>query len=193
MNPNDASATQTLHNNIYYLFALGAIVAGAAVLFGGNLLALMFGDGFRAAGHTFAVLCIGTLWYLIGFPLGYSLIARAQNRRFLAGAAVAGILSVSLDVALIPPYGMMGAAIANAICFAGGATVWIVGYGRLDRSLAIVVAGLCACTSAVAVAVATPSLRTALGVAVGLAGAAAAIFAVRTSLRSSGWAASVGS
>ncbi len=170
--PDDMSAVRTLQRSIVYLFAFGALVVGVAVLAGGDLLALMFGEQFRIAGPTFAVLCIGTLWYLIGYPLGYSLIARGQNRRFLAGAAVAGILSVSLDLVLIPPFGMVGAGIANAVCFAAGASVWILGYGRLDRSLSLILVGLCACSGAVAAAVTVPVLNVVLGTGTMLTGVA---------------------
>jgi O-antigen/teichoic acid export membrane protein len=159
----DTSARRTLHSNIIYLFAFGAVVVGVVVLAGGDMLALMFGPAFRRAGNTFAVLCIGTLWYLVGYPLGYSLIAADRNRRFLAGAAVAGALSVSLDLILIPPYGMIGAAIANAVCFAAGGAVWIVGYGSLDRALGAVVVGTCTCSAAAALAVAEPALQIVLG------------------------------
>jgi O-antigen/teichoic acid export membrane protein len=174
VDPRDASATRTLHNNVVYLFAFGAVTLGVAVLAGGPLLGAMFGHPFRAADNTFAILCIGTLWYLIGYPLGYSLIASDRNRRFLAGAAVAGSLSVSLDLILIPPFGMVGAGIANAVCFAGGATAWIIGYGRLDRDLAAVLVGACACSTAAAVAVAAPSSRFPIGISTVTFGVAAA-------------------
>jgi O-antigen/teichoic acid export membrane protein len=177
--PSDESAAKTLHTSVLYLFAFGAVTAGVAVLAGGDLLGLMFGAPFRAAGHTFALLCVGTLWYLIGFPLGYSLIASGRNRRFLAGAGTAGVLSVSLDLALIPPFGMIGAAIANAICFAGGAIVWIVSYRVNDRMFSAVAAGLLICTLAVVMAVALPAAHIALGAAVVATGALAALLAHR--------------
>jgi O-antigen/teichoic acid export membrane protein len=160
---NDEGAASTLHTHLTYLFCFGALVLAGAVLAGGDVLALIFGRSFRTAGDTFAILCIGTLWYLVGYPLGYSLIAGDRNRRFLAGAATAGALSLGLDLALIPPFGMIGAGIANAVCFAGGAIVWIAGYGRFDRSMLALLIGAYVCSAGAAVAVALPAVRPELG------------------------------
>ena len=111
------------------------------------------------------MLCVATLWYLLGYPLGYSLIARGHARRFLAGAAVAGILSITLDLALIPSYGMIGAAIANAVCFGAGSMVWVAGYGQVDRSVAIVLAAVAASSVAVVLALTISYLKIPLGAA----------------------------
>jgi O-antigen/teichoic acid export membrane protein len=179
--PGNTSATHTLHSNIVYLFSLGAAVAGIAVLIGGDLLDVMFGHRFHAAGHTFGLLCVGTMWYLIGYPLGYSLIASDRNRRFLSGAAIAGVLSIGLDLALIPSLGMTGAGLANATCFAAGAAVWMIGYGRWDRSLSTVLVGLLACTIAVVSALEVDAVRIPLGGMVLFAGlATAGVYRVRS-------------
>ena len=51
---------------------------------------------FEAMEATFALLSLAVAWYAIGYPAGYSLIAVRENKRFLAGAATAGALSLAL-------------------------------------------------------------------------------------------------
>lgn len=140
--PNDKAAGRVLHRSLVYLFAYGGLVTGGTLIWGGQLLGLLFGPGFQSAGPTLVLLCVGVGWYVVGYPLGYNLIARDQNRLFMTGAVVAGILSVGLDLLLIPPYGMVGAGAANAVAFAGASLAWTGAYGSRDGALLLVLVGL---------------------------------------------------
>jgi O-antigen/teichoic acid export membrane protein len=104
----------------YGLFTLGLVELGGA-----DALGALFGTPFRAASGAFVLLTAGVAWYAVGYPTGYSLIARGENARFLRGAASASILSIGLDIALIPPLGMSGAGLATMSAFAAAALVWL--------------------------------------------------------------------
>jgi len=136
----EADASQLLQSALVSLAAYGLLTLGLVELFGAEGLELLFGAPFRAAAGAFVLLAAGVAWYAVGYPVGYSLIARGENSRFLLGAASAGVLSLGLDLALIPPLGMSGAGLATTVAFAAGAAIWISARGSFRGRLAILVA-----------------------------------------------------
>ena len=116
---------QRLFEGLRGLFAYGLIALGTVELAGGVVLELLFGERFESVGTAFIILCIAVPWYVVAFPVGYSLIAQDRNRRFLRGAAVAGGLNLGLNLALIPPFGVDGAAAATSIALIAGSLVWL--------------------------------------------------------------------
>jgi O-antigen/teichoic acid export membrane protein len=147
------------------LAGFGAVCLGVIEVASEPMLRLLFGQDFGAMRSTFILLAIAVPWYTVGFPAGYLLIAGDENRRFLRGAAVAGGINVALNIALIPVFGTVGAAIATTIAMVGGALTWLqsqVGLRSLARLLialtALSAGGVIAAASTVAaipVAVAT--------------------------------------
>lgn len=135
-----ASADHLLASSFGLLATYGLVALGIVELVGGDLLAGLFGSQFRTGSTTFVLLTAGVGWYSIGYPAGYSLIALGRNARFLQGAAVASILSVGLDLALIPPFGMRGAGFATLVAFAAAALVWLRARGVLHRGAGTLIA-----------------------------------------------------
>lgn len=132
---DDSAAMESMRRGLRYMVAYGALVLGVAELAAGPLLGALFGSAFSGEGHVLTVLCIAIAWYVVGFPVGYTLIARDRNRGFLAGAATAALVSLALDLALIPPFGPIGAATATVVAFVAAALVWLRNHGILDRRL----------------------------------------------------------
>ena len=130
----EVEADQLLRSVLAALAGYGLLTLGVIELGGGEVLGLLFGEPFRAASDAFVLLAAGVAWFAVGYPAGYSLIARGENTRFLRGAATASILSVGLDIALIPPLGMSGAGLATMLAFAAGTLVWLSTRGMLGRS-----------------------------------------------------------
>ena len=157
------------------LFAYGLIALGTSEVAGDLVLGLLFGERFESVGTAFIILCIAVPWYVVAFPVGYSLIAQDKNRGFLRGAAAAGGLNLALNLALIPPFGIDGAAAATSIALIAGSLVWLrsshrerelVSAGFVPLALAATLGGVCA--SAVSAASAPIGSATALlGVLVG--------------------------
>lgn len=129
----DAAAMAGLRSALVPLAGYGLVVLGAVEVAGGDLLRLLFGGTFAGEDDAFLVLCLAVPWYSMAFPVGYALIARDAYRRFFAGAAVAGALNIALNVALIPPFGTIGAAVATTCALVAGSTVWLGAHGMLNR------------------------------------------------------------
>jgi O-antigen/teichoic acid export membrane protein len=130
----EADADRLVGSAIAGLASYGLVTLGIVELVGGDALAALFGPSFRAASGAFVLLAAGVAWYSVGYPAGYSLIARGENARFLRGAATASILCIGLDFALIPLIGMAGAGLATMLAFAAGAIVWLSSRGLLGQT-----------------------------------------------------------
>jgi O-antigen/teichoic acid export membrane protein len=85
------------------------------IVFGTELLGLVFGDAFRAGGVTLAILAAGQLVNAGMGSVGMLLNMTGHERDTLKGVCVAAASNVVLNVVLIPPFGMAGAAIASAL------------------------------------------------------------------------------
>ncbi len=103
---------------------VGFLVTGGAALIGIALapfaLPRIFGWGFEGAVPQFQVLALGAIG-VVAFELLRNALT-AQRRPMLGSAAVgiAFVLTVILDLTLIPPYGGMGAAVATTIAYTCG-------------------------------------------------------------------------
>jgi O-antigen/teichoic acid export membrane protein len=136
----DASIRTRLSEHIVGLTCYGAAVVGVAELSAPAILSALFGSEFRSASATFLLLAVAAAWYAVGFPAGYSLIARNRSGRYLAGAAVAGTVGIGLDLALIPAFGVIGAGVATMCSFLCASLVWLWTSGVLSRLLVPVLA-----------------------------------------------------
>lgn len=148
------ATTETLRRTLRYLLAYGSAAVGVALLVGGEILEVLFGEQFGSMGEELVVLAIALSWYVVGFPVGYALIARQRNMGLLVGALLAAILNLALNFALIPPYGPMGAAAATAGSFAIASLAWarlhpeLLGWdiGTVGLLLAVSITGVGALT-----------------------------------------------
>lgn len=146
------------------LAGVGLIWLGLAEMLGGRLLGALFGGPFSAMSTTFVLLCLAVPWYGVGYPVGYCAIAGGRHRHLLMGAGMAAGLNVLLNVALIPPFGAEGAALATAVAMIAAAVTWL----HVERLLSRVKGLVCvlALLSAAAVAAAfEDAVRTEIGVA----------------------------
>jgi O-antigen/teichoic acid export membrane protein len=147
-----AKADRLVRSTLSPLAGYGLFTLGLVELGGADALEALFGAPFRAASAALILLAASVAWYAVGYPAGYSLIARGENASFLRGAATASILCIGLDIALIPPLGMSGAGLATMMAFAAAALVWLSARGLLGRAAIPLLVSLSA-TSAVAVLV----------------------------------------
>jgi O-antigen/teichoic acid export membrane protein len=157
------------------LAGFGLLCLGVAEIIGAQLLEFVFGVPFGGMGTTFLLLCAAVAWYAIGFPVGYSSIAGGHQRRLLIGASVAGALNIVLNVALIPPLGAEGAAIATTAAMAAAAVTWLQAQ-HLLRRVAPIVCTVGLATAAAGVAAIDDAIRVEIGVATAVA--ALGLFAV---------------
>jgi O-antigen/teichoic acid export membrane protein len=110
------------------LLALGAL---ALALVGGSLIRLMFGTAFEAA-STALVLLLPGVWALgLWKIMVHDLAGRGYPTVRSLSAAIAAIVTISLDLVLIPPLGIAGAALATTAAYiaAFGFAAW--SFGRI--------------------------------------------------------------
>ena len=155
----DSDARELLIKILELLLLYGLLAVGCVHLFGAELLGVVFGARFESMETTFTLLSLAVAWYSIGYPAGYSLIADGKNNSFLAGAATAGALNLTLNLVLIPPYGPNGAGVATVVGFAAASIVWLQARTLLEGAGWWMVAVLAALSGAVAFGATTDSLR----------------------------------
>jgi O-antigen/teichoic acid export membrane protein len=131
---DDVAASASLRRALYFLACYGAAMVGGAEIGGQAVLNILFGQRFTSMAPVFTLLCMGAAWYAVGFPAGYTLIARGQNKKLLAGSATAAVVNLSLNVALIPLVGPVGAATATFVAFVAASIVWLRSHAMLDRA-----------------------------------------------------------
>jgi O-antigen/teichoic acid export membrane protein len=115
------------------LATLGLAIMAAAVVAGGPILGFLFGSEFESVGPTFVLLTAGLAWYIATYPAAYALLALGDNASYMHGALAAGLAGLGLDLALIPPFGSIGAGVASATAFVLAAGLWTWYLGLLTR------------------------------------------------------------
>lgn len=85
------------------------------MVFGAELLGWVFGDAFRAGGVALAILAAGQLVNAGMGSVGMLLNMTGHERDTMHGITVAAASNVVLNVILVPPFGMVGAAAASAL------------------------------------------------------------------------------
>ncbi|MEK9726093.1 MAG: flippase, partial [Rhodospirillaceae bacterium] len=101
-----------------YARIIGFLGSGIAV--GGAVLALpairvLFGDAFAAAHVSLVVLMLNAGFVHFAQAYGTPLLAWQSDRAYLKVVAIGAVLNLVLNFALIPPYGIEGAAAATLI------------------------------------------------------------------------------
>lgn len=113
------------------LITAGSLLVAAAA--GPFLLPLAFGDAYRGAVAPFLWLLPGALGFAAMTAFSSALIASDAPGRSSLGPFVALVFGLILDIALIPPLGADGAAIASSAAFLCGGIVALVSYRRLHE------------------------------------------------------------
>ena len=161
---DDTAASASLRRALYFLACYGAVVVGVAEIGGHAVLNMLFGARFASMAPVLTLLCIGVAWYAVGFPAGYTLIARGQGKRLLAGSVTAAVLNLSLNAALIPLVGPIGAATATFVAFVAASVVWLRGHAMLDRAGLRMLAALTTVTLGGLAVLVLPATRLPIGI-----------------------------
>jgi O-antigen/teichoic acid export membrane protein len=91
------------------------------------LCVTLFGEDFRGSIQPLRLLTVGAFGVIALKLLGNALTAQGKPLLESAAIAVAFVLTLVLDIALIPPHGAIGAALASSIAYtAGGVTVALI-------------------------------------------------------------------
>lgn len=93
-------------------------VVAAFLIFGKEMLSLLFGTAFVPAYTALAILCVGQLINAAMGSVGLLLTMTRHEKDAAWGVAVAAAVNVALNLILIPAFGINGAAVATAITLA---------------------------------------------------------------------------
>jgi O-antigen/teichoic acid export membrane protein len=122
-------------NRLYWQTAVWTTVLSYPIFivstgWAGPLTRLLFGDRYSSSASLLAVLAVGRFITAAAGPNGVLLGVYGHVRYLVATNVVAMIMSLALSLALIPPFGAMGAAISATATLALFNGVWQVGLAR---------------------------------------------------------------
>ena len=112
-----------------WTFWPSAVVALGLVVFGRPILAV-FGPGFAAGYPAMMVLTAGLLTFTITGPTNAYLAASGHQDDIVPAVASAIVTNITMNVLLIPRYGVMGAAVASTAGMAVGRVLMYVAVRR---------------------------------------------------------------
>src|SRR5690606_18332622 len=96
------------------LSLLGALPTALVMLLAGDIvLRLVFGGGYQVGYSALAILSVGQLFNVAMGSVGLILNMTGHERETAKGVAIAVLVNVPLNLALIPLLGMTGAAMAT--------------------------------------------------------------------------------
>ena len=87
---------------------------GGAIL-AGPIMQLMFGSAYASGGPTLSLLLIGLIFDFPAVLIAGAIFAYDHQKSLIVTTAIAGITNVTLDLILIPPFGMLGSAVGTLI------------------------------------------------------------------------------
>lgn len=113
---DDPEALRTMAHRAALLSTFGALgVTLAMLVLGPWLLATVFGPAYAASWPALVILCGVTVIDAAIGPSAAVLVSRGQERSVFRTMAVAALLNVVLNLALVPVFGLVGAACATGM------------------------------------------------------------------------------
>ncbi len=121
------------------------------IAFAPEMLSSFYGSGYDTGGTAMAIFCIGLLFTVFSYVSSLALAAMRQVMLEFKIAAVVMVVNIALCVALIPVFGIEGAAASSAIAFAVSAFLFahyirkMTGYESPAGIYKLFAAGLLVC------------------------------------------------
>lgn len=132
---------KTLRNPLRGLLAVACVLPGVAVLAGDRIMSFLFGPSLAEYGGLLAALAIAVPARWVGQVLGVVLTATQQQGKRVLAATAALVITVSVNVALIPAFGVVVALASylGASLLVGG--VYLAAVGCETRMFVLKVGG----------------------------------------------------
>jgi O-antigen/teichoic acid export membrane protein len=127
-------ASQTINNStrlLSFVTALGALIA---LLFGSQIISMIFSDKYLLSVPVFVLLMMVLKFSLIDYTFGYSLVALGNTKATALINVAHCSISLICSLILIPLYGIIGAASATLAGYilVNPLYVWFLRRGKLD-------------------------------------------------------------
>lgn len=104
-----------LEKSLTALFLIALPMTAGGFILGTDIIKLLYGSGYLEAANTFKILIFS---FILTFPsalIGNAILALDQQKKIIGYFALGAISNVIFNLALIPPYGIAGAAVATLI------------------------------------------------------------------------------
>ncbi len=115
----DRSGVQTMVTTTAWWATLSALVIALPLFALPGLVLSLFGDGFASGSAALRILLLGQLVNATAGSVGVMLTMTGHERQAAVVMMVAAAGQIGLSVALIPRFGVEGAAVANAVSLIG--------------------------------------------------------------------------
>lgn len=115
----------TLSHRLFVV--VGGYVTLVLILLGDRISALMLGSDFTEGSSIIGLVALGNLVWFEGILFHQPMELDRRTRAITVQALAAGALNIVLNLVLIPPFGLMGAAwatLASYVAYTGTAYVW---------------------------------------------------------------------
>jgi O-antigen/teichoic acid export membrane protein len=113
-----AKATRMINQSIRWLSLLATLGALIALLFGTEIITLLFSDRYLPSTDAFVLLMLALHLLLLDYTMGYSLVAIGDSNKPAIINVVRAIVGLASNLILIPIMGIVGAALASILGFA---------------------------------------------------------------------------
>jgi len=111
------AANQSLSRIVTYYTLTVCMVAIGLCIFSHDVIVMLMPESYLAAQSVVPVVAIGYLWNSLYFIPANFLFAKARTSWLPVATIVAGVVNVGANFALVPHFGIMGAAWANFVAF----------------------------------------------------------------------------
>ena len=123
-NNNRSALNKMIDKSMKYTACILLPIGLGVGFFAKEIVTLIFGEGFIYAVLPLQILIVGTVFFGIAIKaIGGTLPAAGRPDLDLKVASISAVLNIVLNVALIPLFGIVGAAIATAISLSVGAFI----------------------------------------------------------------------
>jgi len=120
------------------ILVLAVLVVIVFVAFGESILIMFFGQDFGQGYLSLIILCVGQLANAAFGSVGLLLNMTGHERDTVRGFAAGAFVNVCLNLALIPPFGLEGAATATALSLlAWNLVLWRLAQSRLSVNTSV--------------------------------------------------------
>lgn len=132
---SDSRIKQIYRTSSRWILSATLPLFGAMSVFSEQILSLSFGGAYAEGSLALSVLSTGFLFQAISGPNKPVLMSSGKTKEVLIGAGTVVLVNVIMNVALIPGFGLLGAAVSLTLGLIAGRTVYLV---LVNRDLDIV-------------------------------------------------------
>ncbi len=107
---NPAELNYAIERVVTYLASLGIIAIPVLAVTGPELMSLVFGQAFEAAGPPFVILMVAAVTLGVSGTISAAVIAYEGDSKFSSAVCIAGLVAVVVTLVMVPYLGAVGAA-----------------------------------------------------------------------------------